>query len=210
MAKKYQSVEEMNQAKLDKANRPFFKKKRFYLGVGFLLLIVIIISSCVNAANEFDKAFEEEFGTEQVNLDSQDNADTEAVEEEEEVEADSDSETIAFEDIVVYNDKGVKVSLVSIELDNLFESGEMGFKVENNYGKNVEVTIQNVSVDDVTYDSIAMFEVRNGKTQTDTYMLDYADGGKPEFVNGMELEIEITDPETYDTIDSKVFTREFK
>lgn len=200
MAKKYNSVEEMEQAKLAKANRPFYKKKRTYGLLAILLFIVIGISSCVGFFNAVDDAVEE-MDTEEVYL-----LDGESSEESSEQE----SEVVVDEALSVYDANGVKVTLDNVERDNMFEETTLNFAVANNYGKNVEVTIENVSVDDVTYDSFASFEVRNGKTQKDTYILSDSDGGIPEFKDNLEIEVTVHDPETYDVIDKKVFTHKFK
>lgn len=201
MGKKYNSVEEMEQAKLKKANRPFYKKKRTYGLLAILLFIVVVISSCAAFFTGVDKAIEEATPKE-VSL--SDNKDSKEKSEK------GKKEAVANKTLIVYNANGIKVSLDDVQRDEMFETTDLNFTVENNYGKNVEIFIENISIDGVTYDSGAMFEVRNGKTQKDSSILDDSDGGVPQFKKELEMEITIQNPDTFETIDKKVFVHDFK
>lgn len=98
---------------------------------------------------------------------------------------------------VVCDADGIKVTYVGIIEDEFFGNYIM-FEVENTTGKDVTVSAEDVSVDDVMTDGFLYVDVRDGMyANTDMSFFDDVDVNA---VSSMEFIIEAYDSDTYDTI----------
>ncbi len=98
---------------------------------------------------------------------------------------------------VVYDGDGLKVTYVGIVEDEYFGSYLM-FEVENSTGKDVTVSAEDVSVDDVMTDGFLYVDVRDGMyTNTPLSFFDEIDINA---ASSMELIFEAYDCDSYDTI----------
>lgn len=98
---------------------------------------------------------------------------------------------------VIYDADGVKVTYAGIVEDEFFGSYIM-FEVENTTSKDITVSAEYVSVDDVMTDGFLYVDVRNGMyANTDLTFFDEVDVNA---ASSMEFIIEAYDSNTYDTI----------
>lgn len=197
-----ESVTANENASNGKTKKPFYKKAWFWIVVIVIILLIIGVSG----------------GSDEEGTDSEETAaqDSVEVEEEDSEKADENSgkskksskkssgkkEEEKSKSVSLYDDNGITVDIV--------DSGE-GFvgvyytiEIVNDSEKNINVSIEDLSVDGTMVDIWFYEDVASGKNASED--LDIDEISSIDDLTNVEGTIDITDADTYDTIDSTTFT----
>ncbi len=165
--------------------KPVYKKWWFWVLIVLAVGVIYSVGSTVNRFGTLEKASEylAEASSIANNIGSPSKTETEAVTEEEteavteeETEAQTEQQTEkakTFSEKSVYNKDGLKIYYIGF--DNGIFSKELKFRVENNSGKKVTVSVDEMSIDGISVSGYMYAEVGDNKKKNDGIVLNSSD-----------------------------------
>lgn len=187
--------------KKKKEKKPIYKRVWFWVIV--VVVVVIIAASGSDGSDSSDSSDAEDTGVEateeEATEDSGDSGDAEGTEDTEDAEEES-----GFEEIVLYDDDDITVTVTDV-LDDWLSAGYT-ITIVNDSSASINVEITDVSVDGVMVDTWFYESVAAGKKAAEDLDL-YGDAvdSADDLVN-VEGNLIITDDDTYDKIADLTFT----
>jgi len=208
LSNKNLSKEELEMKMLQKATRPWYKKKRYWTIIAIFLLAIVSFTACTAALNDNIDELNKQTSS------SNDSGDSSY----EDVESEDETpEQISFleEPKVIYDKNGVKATITSIYEENdsfLGKSSAIEMEVENNTSRKIEFNFTDISVGGVMMNDNGIYlDLAANKKGKDSVGFDESfEEVMPDFTQDVEATVEVIDSESYDTIDKQTITLKAK